>query len=59
LLFEYFLLAPGFSRVNPVITEIRPVSTGFLEAVETAPRWYSIVITGLKPGANENFPPSL
>jgi hypothetical protein len=27
--FERLLLAPGFSRVNPVIMRIKPVSTGF------------------------------
>jgi hypothetical protein len=29
-LFERLLLAPGFSRVNPVITRIKPVSTRIL-----------------------------
>jgi hypothetical protein len=36
----------GFQRVS-----LRP------EAVKTACRYFSIIITGLKPGANKNFPP--
>jgi hypothetical protein len=52
-------LAPGFSRVKPVVTRTKPVSTGYPapEAVKTAFRRFSTIITGLKPGANENFPP--
>jgi hypothetical protein len=52
---ERLSLAPGFSRVNPVVIKIKPVSTGFLrlKAVETAFRWFSTYNTGLKPGANE------
>jgi hypothetical protein len=51
-------LAPGFSRVTPVITGNKnPFQRVSLhtEAVETASRHFSTVITGLKPGANENF----
>jgi len=51
-------LAPGFSRVKPVVTRTKPVSTvTCAEAVKTAFRRFSTIITGLKPGANENFPP--
>jgi hypothetical protein len=54
-IFERLLLAPGFSRVNPVVTKVKPVLTGFLcpKAVETAIRRFSTDNTGLKPGANE------
>jgi hypothetical protein len=57
--FARLSLAPGFSRVNPVI----PDKTRFnglslhAKAVETASRWFANVVTGLKPGANENIPP--
>src|SRR5664280_2967889 len=54
------LLAPGFSRVNPAITGNKTRFNGLslrAEAVETASRWFANVITGLKPGANENIPP--
>jgi len=53
-------LAPGFSRVNPAITGNKTRFNGLslgVEAVETASRWFANVITGLKPGANENIPP--
>jgi len=61
-IFERLSLAPGFSRVKLVVTRIKPVSTGFpahRKAVKTAARRFSTIITGLKPGANENFPPLL
>jgi hypothetical protein len=48
-IFERLSLAPGFSRVKLVVTRIK--------AVKTAARRFSTIITGLKPGANENFPP--
>jgi len=46
-------------QVKPVVPRIKPVSTGSLhtKAVKTASRRFSTIITGLKPGANENFPP--
>jgi hypothetical protein len=53
-------LAPGFSRVNPAITRNKTRFNGLslrAEAVETASQWFANVITGLKPGANENIPP--
>jgi hypothetical protein len=58
-MFERLSLAPGLSRVKPVVARIKPVSTGFLhpQAVKTALRLFSTIITGLKPGANENIPP--
>jgi hypothetical protein len=44
--------------VKPVVPRINPFQRVSLrtEAVKTAFRRYLTIITGLKPGANENFP---
>jgi hypothetical protein len=57
-LFERRSLAPGFSRVNPVIIGIKPVSTGFpcaQKPLKRLPDGLRQSSTGLKPGANEIF----